>query len=259
MKGNSPIRGKVYLVGAGPGDPELLTLRALRLLRSADAVLHDDLVPVEILARIGRETILENVGKRCGVKRVSQQEINAHMIALARGGLAVVRLKSGDPSLFGRAGEEIAALEAAGVEYEIVPGVTAVSAAAAAAGISLTDRRSASQLVLLSGHRAADAPPEIPAPGATGQTVAVYMPTGSYESLAARFEDAGWPRTTPCAIVSAASQPNQHVWRARLAELAQVPRLAAPALLIVGKVTAGTAALAFPTSILEPEGYVVTL
>ncbi len=259
MSGNPPIRGKVYLVGAGPGDPELLTLRALRLLGGADAVLHDDLVPVEILARIRQRAILENVGKRCGAKSISQPEINARMVALACARLAVIRLKSGDPSLFGRVAEEIAALDAAGVEYEIVPGVTAVSAAAAAARISLTDRRSASQLVLLTGHRAAGAPPEIPEPGATGQTVAVYMPNGSYESLGARFEDAGWPRTTPCAIVSAASQPNQHVWRGTLADLAQVPSLAAPALLIVGEVTAGTAALAFPTCILEPEDYVVNL
>jgi uroporphyrin-III C-methyltransferase len=251
MKGRSPIRGKVYLVGAGPGDPELLTLRALRLLGSADAVLHDDLVPPEILARVRPRAILENVGKRCGAKGITQEEINTRMVALAGAGFAVVRLKSGDPSLFGRVAEEIAALAATGVPYEVVPGVTAVSAAAAAARISLTDRRSASQLVLLAGHTAAGVPPAIPPPCTTGRTLAVYMPSGGYERLVGLFQDAGWALTTPCVIVSAASQPDQQVWRATLADLAQVPRLAAPALLIVGEVASLATASAECASSLE--------
>ena len=130
----------VYLVGAGPGDPELLTVKALRLIESADVILHDDLVPQAILdlAATGAEVV--NVGKRCGAKAITQEEINELMIAHARAGRSVVRLKSGDPLLFGRAAEEIAALAEAGVPFEVVPGVSAAFAAAAAIGRSLTDR-----------------------------------------------------------------------------------------------------------------------
>jgi len=220
----------------GPGDPELLTVRALRLLRAADAVLHDDLVPPEVLAHARPEAIIENVGKRCGAKGVTQDEINARMVDLARAGLTVVRLKSGDPSLFGRSGEETAALAAADLAYEIVPGVTAASAAAAAAGIPLTDRRASSQLILLAGHRVADLAPEIPPPAPMGRTVAVYMPAGPYSELADLFRTAGWPETTPCVVVSAASTPRQCVQYATLAKLAGCKRLPAPAVVIVGGV-----------------------
>jgi siroheme synthase len=118
------MKGKVSLVGAGPSDPELLTVKALRLLQSADAVLYDELVSAEILKLIPPESQLHNVGKRCGQKRIQQEEVNFLMIALADSGLQVVRLKSGDPMIFGRAGEEIEALRKAGIPYEIVPGVT---------------------------------------------------------------------------------------------------------------------------------------
>src|SRR5215472_13949387 len=118
------MSGKVYLVGAGPGDPELLTLKALRLLREADVILHDDLVSREILRLVPPEVQVSSVGKRCGRKSVSQAEINSHMITAAKQGLTVVRLKSGDPGVFGRGGEEIEALAEAEVAFEIVPGVT---------------------------------------------------------------------------------------------------------------------------------------
>src|ERR1700727_3486023 len=131
------MKGKVYLVGAGPGDPELLTLKARRLLRTAQAVLHDDLVAPEILRLIPASAQVHSVGKRCGKKKIMQQEIHFLMIALADSGLRVVRLKSGDPLIFGRAGEEIQALRRARIEYEIVPGVTSALGAAAAAGIPL--------------------------------------------------------------------------------------------------------------------------
>ena len=117
--------GKIYLVGAGPGDPELLTVKAHRLIRQAAVVLHDDLVPEAIVSLAGRAAEVVNVGKRCGAKRITQDEINARMIASARLGLSVVRLKSGDPGIFGRLAEEMEALEAAGVPYEVVPGITA--------------------------------------------------------------------------------------------------------------------------------------
>ncbi len=135
------MSGKVYLVGAGPGDPELLTRKALRLLRAADVVLHDDLVAPEILALIPPTARLHNVGKRCGRKSITQEEINALLVAYASDGLTVVRLKGGDPLIFGRAGEEMEVLWEARIDFEVVPGVTAALGAAAAARIPLTDRR----------------------------------------------------------------------------------------------------------------------
>src|SRR5262249_10894931 len=144
---SSGMKGKVFLVGAGPGDPELLTLKALRLLRTADAVLHDDLVAPEILQLISPKAQLHNVGKRCGKTKILQGEINYLMIALAASGLRVVRLKSGDPLIFGRAGEEVESLRRASVPFEIVPGVTSALGAAAVAQIPLTHRRASSSLV----------------------------------------------------------------------------------------------------------------
>ena len=148
------MTGKVYLVGAGPGDPELLTLKALKLLKSADVVLHDDLISAEILAFIPSSTEVQNVGKRFGQKRISQTEIHALMVQNALLGLQVVRLKSGDPLIFGRAGEEMEALRKAGIEFEIVPGVTSAFGAAANAQIPLTHRQVSSAVVLVTGHHA---------------------------------------------------------------------------------------------------------
>ena len=154
QEGNG-MSGKVYLVGAGPGDPELLTVKALRLLRSADVVLHDDLIAPEILDLIPPTTQVQNVGKRCGSKTMRQEEINFLLVTRAASGLQVVRLKSGDPLIFGRAGEEIEEMRRSNIEYEIVPGVTSALGAAAAAGIPLTHRKTSSTLVLMAGHRAA--------------------------------------------------------------------------------------------------------
>ncbi len=134
------MKGKAYLVGAGPGDPELLTLKALKILQSADVVLHDDLISAEILALAPRTAFIQNVGKRCGQKRITQDEINSQLVSLASSGLQVVRLKGGDPFIFGRGGEEIEALRQHGIGFEIVPGVTA--ALGAAAGIRLPRRHS---------------------------------------------------------------------------------------------------------------------
>lgn len=145
------VKGTVYLVGAGPGDPELLTVRALRLLESADVVFHDDLVPDEVLALVHRHALITSVGKRCGRPRITQAGIHALMIDSAKAGQSVVRLKSGDPLVFGRAGEEIAALRSAGIPFEVVPGVTAAFAAGAALSLPLTDRKSASKTDLLHG------------------------------------------------------------------------------------------------------------
>jgi len=238
-KPNRP--GKVFLVGAGPGDPELLTLRAARVLASADYALHDALVSAEVLAMASPNTVLEDVGKRCGDRAMRQEQIHARMIELSRAGFSVVRLQGGDPAIFGRAGEEIAALDQARVDWEIVPGITAASAAAAAAGISLTDRRAAGQLIFLTGHRASDAAVEIPCVPPGGATVAIYMPSGSYAEIAQSFLKSGWRLDTPCIIVSEASTPQQRVVQSTIGALGACERLPAPAILIVGE----TARLSF--------------
>ncbi len=228
---------KVYLVGAGPGDPELLTLKALKLLKSADVVLHDDLISPEILAFIPSSTEVQNVGKRFGQKKISQSEINSLLVQNALLGLQVVRLKSGDPLIFGRAGEEIEALRKAGVDFEIIPGVTAAFGAAANAQIPLTHRQVSSAVVLVTGHHAvtdefADWPAKIP----TDATVVVYMPGYNYASTAQQLLRAGVAATTPCAILSQATLPNEQIHITTVQSLHTSPRLPSPTLLVVGEV-----------------------
>ena len=231
------MNGKVYLVGAGPGDPELLTVKALRLLRTADVVLHDDLVPPEILKLVSPAAEVQNVGKRCGSKTIRQEEINFLMVARAASGLQVVRLKSGDPLIFGRAGEEMEALRRANIEYEIVPGVTSALGAAAAAGIPLTHRRASSTLVLTAGQRASAADDEDWRQFAgADSTFVIYMPGHKYDEVAARLTTAGFPQDTPCAIISRATTRDQRIFRTTVSQLHRVPRLAAPTLLGVGQV-----------------------
>lgn len=231
------MKGKVYVVGAGPGDPDLLTVKAQRLLRTANAVLHDDLVPPEILRLIAPTAQVHNVGKRCGRKNISQLEINFLVIALANSGLRVVRLKSGDPLIFGRAGEEIEALRNAGIPYEIVPGVTSAFGAAAVAEIPLTHRRASSVVVFITAHQASGGEvadwAKLPAAGAT---LVIYMPGQRYAEVAAKLTSAGVDLKTPCAVISRATTPEQRTHRTTIAELARAPHLAAPTLLIVGEV-----------------------
>jgi uroporphyrin-III C-methyltransferase len=230
-------RGKVYLVGAGPGDPELLTLKALRLLQSAEAVLHDDLVAPEILKLIPASAQLHNVGKRCGKKKILQEEINFLMVALADSGLRVVRLKGGDPLIFGRAGEELEALRRANIPYEIVPGVTSALGAAAAAQIPLTHRRASSALVLLTAHQAADSDAANWAKLAgSGATLVIYMPGRNYSEIAAKLKAAGLDPETPCAVISRATTKQQRTHRTTVADLHRSAELAAPTLLLVGEV-----------------------
>jgi uroporphyrin-III C-methyltransferase len=230
------VSGKVYLVGAGPGDPELLTLKALRLLRAADVVLHDDLVTPEILKLISPTVQVQNVGKRCGSKTIRQEEINFLMVTKAASGLQVVRLKSGDPLIFGRAGEEIDALKKANIEYEIVPGVTAAMGAAAAAGIPLTHRQASSTLVLTAGHRASENDDEDWSKFAGAEsTLVIYMPGTNYNEISSRLKAAGFAKETPCAIISRATTPAQRIHRTTVSELDRSPRLASPTLLVVGE------------------------
>jgi uroporphyrin-III C-methyltransferase len=231
------MTGKVYLVGAGPGDPELLTVKALRLLRTADVVLHDDLVTPEILKLIAPTAEVRNVGKRCGSKTIRQEEINFLLVARATSGLQVVRLKSGDPLIFGRAGEEIEALRRSNIAFEIVPGVTSALGAAAAAGIPLTHRRASSTLVLTAGHRAsANDDADWSQFAAAKSTLVVYMPGSGYHEICSRLTAAGFAEETPCAIISRATTPEQRIYRTTVSDLRRAPRLASPTLLVVGEV-----------------------
>ena len=179
--------GVVYLVGAGPGDAELLTLRALRLIETADVILPDDLVSDEVLALASPTALVVPVGKRCGQPRITQAGIHALMLEHAHAGRSVVRLKSGEPLIFGRAGEEIAALTEAGIPFEIVPGITAAFAVAAALKTPLTDRGSASKLIFATAHHAADRlqlTPKWEGAFPKDATLVVYMPGRNFRALA---------------------------------------------------------------------------
>jgi uroporphyrin-III C-methyltransferase len=229
-------RGKVYLMGAGPGNPDLLTVQAVHILRRAEVVLHDHLVSQEILNLIPAWTQVRNVGKRCGYAGISQEQIHALLIAAAREGKQVVRLKGGDPLLFGRVGEEMEALARAGVEFEVIPGVTSAMGAAAAAKVPLTDRRYASKLVFLSHHTAGNVSPEWDDAVMKDATYAVYMPGKNYGEIAAKLMEGGMDASTPCVIVANATQAGERIHRTTLQELALEERLDAPSLLLIGEV-----------------------
>ncbi|HEY4903766.1 MAG TPA: uroporphyrinogen-III C-methyltransferase [Candidatus Sulfotelmatobacter sp.] len=231
------MKGTVYLVGAGPGDPELLTVKATRLLQNAEAVLYDDLVAPEVLRLVPPTARMHNVGKRCGTKKIRQEEINFLMVALAAAGLRVIRLKSGDPLMFGRAGEEIEALRQADVPYEIVPGVTSALAAAAVAAIPLTHRRISSAVIFLTAHQASES--EIADWGkfaGSGSTLVIYMPGREYATLSRRLRSAGLNEETPCAILSRVGTARQEMHRTTVSDLANAPQVESPSLLIVGGV-----------------------
>jgi len=240
-------KGKVYLVGAGPGDPDLLTVKATRIIKSGDVILHDDLVPNAILdlARPGAEIV--NVGKRCGVKTITQDQINTLMVEHARANRAVVRLKSGDPLLFGRAAEEMAALDTMGVPVEVVTGISAAFAAAAAIGCSLTSRHSASKVIFSTGHHAQSAN-EPALPELEDATRVVYMPGRDLHLLAQEWLQQGLPPDLPCAIVSHAAQSDQLVRCTTLAALGDAAPTPAPSVLIAGWVV-GTVTDANTTAI----------
>ncbi len=227
--------GMVYLVGAGPGDPELLTLKALRILGQADVVLHDDLLTDDILELIPSHARVESVGKRHGERTITQDDINRRLVRYGAAGKTVVRLKGGDGAIFGRASEEIGALHAAGVAFTIVPGVTAASGAAAAAGVSLTDRRAGSALVFLTAQRCkGNPPPNWKAIAELGGTAAIYMPGGHEADLARQLMDAGLRPDTTCIVIASASRPDERVVETTLGRLSELPGLPPPALLLIG-------------------------
>jgi uroporphyrin-III C-methyltransferase len=228
------MTGKVYLVGAGPGDPELLTRKAWRVLQSVRVVLHDDLVPQEILRILPPTSQIVNVGKRCGAKGISQADINQLMVQLAREGKSVARLKSGDPLLFGRAGEEMEALRLAGIDFEVIPGVTAALGAAASAQISLTDRRHASRIVFVTAHREGGTGLTNERHVAADTTYVIYMPGNRYAELAAELQAAGIGAEVPCVVISRATTKDETIFRTTVARLQQCPAAVSPSLIVVG-------------------------
>ena len=235
-------RGSVALVGAGPGDAGLLTLRALRLLGEADVILHDRLVSREVLALARRDAERIEVGKRAGGHAVPQERIHALMLEHAAAGRRVVRLKGGDPFVFGRGGEELEALRAAGIDYEVVPGITAAAACAAYAGIPLTHRNHAQSVRLVTAHaKDGDDTLDWPALAQERQTLAFYMGVSRLEVVQAQLIAHGRAPETPFALVENGSRPEQRVVNGRLTDLSQLARhhaVQSPALLIVGEVAA---------------------
>lgn len=228
--------GTVYLVGAGPGDPELLTVKATRLLAAADIVLYDSLVSAEILALISPRAEIVDVGKRAGRKLLTQDEINSLLVSYAESRTTVVRLKGGDPSMFGRAGEELEALRRANIPYEVVPGISAALGAAAAAGISLTDRRVASQVLFSTFSRSPEHGQLKWSQLTADTTLVLYMPGSDYSEVAERLQNSGLPTDLPCVIVSRATHAEQQVRWSTVGSLSAEEKLPAPALFIVGRV-----------------------
>lgn len=236
--------GLIYLVGAGPGDPELLTWKARRLLGTADAIVHDYLVPEEILALARADAERIFVGKKGGGFCCPQSTIEETLIALARAGKTVVRLKGGDPFVFGRGGEEAEALLAAGIPFEIVPGVTSALAAGAYAGIPVTHRALSSAVVFLTGHEDPNKP------GATirwedygrlDATLCVYMGMKNLESIARRLQAGGMPAETPVAVIQSATTGQHRQMLATVADVAwraEHEGFGAPSIVIIGAVAA---------------------
>lgn len=252
--------GKVWLVGAGPGDPDLLTVKALRLLQSADVVVHDRLTPQALLDLARPDARVVDVGKRKSRHTLPQDDINQLLVALAREGLRVVRLKGGDPFVFGRGGEELLALRQAGVQAEVVPGVTAALAAAAGAGVPLTHRGLAQAVTFVTGHAAVKdgeaGEPDLDwaVLSRPNHTLVVYMGVTTAAVMAERLIAAGRQGSTPALIVENASRPDE---RRVLTTLAELPKAAAgldgPALLVIGEVAALAAVETIVASAVQAE------
>jgi uroporphyrin-III C-methyltransferase len=252
-------KGVVWLVGAGPGDPDLLTVKALNVLRIADVVVHDGLVSDAILDLIPPATRRINVVKRKSRHSYPQAEIERMLIAFALEGLAVVRLKGGDPFVFGRGGEELEACRAAGVECHVVPGISSGLAAAASAGAPLTHRGAAQAVVFVTGHAKAGETPDLDwsSLARPNQTVVVYMGVSNAAAIAGRLVEAGRSLSTPALIVENASRPDERRALVTLAELGEAAKsFSGPALLMIGEAMALAHASerALPARILEKTG-----
>ena len=240
------MNGKVYLVGAGPGAPDLLTLRAAAVLKRAEIVFYDALVHPEVLALAARAEKIA-VGKRCGKLATAQKFINKRLVDAARKHHVVVRLKGGDPMIFGRAQEEIAALEAAAIPYEVVPGVTSALAAAAEAGTSLTQRGVARTVVFATPRIGqGEAPSQWARSAASADTALIYMGAGQAEEVAAALIEAGVARNTPVLVAENASLPQSRRIALTLEELPQIAwyGITGPTLIMVGRAFAAALAAA---------------
>jgi uroporphyrin-III C-methyltransferase/precorrin-2 dehydrogenase/sirohydrochlorin ferrochelatase len=236
--------GEVYLIGAGPGDADLLTLRALQLLQQADVILYDRLVSPQVLERARRDAECIFVGKQRG-EHGQQQRIHELLVQLARAGKRVARLKGGDPFVFGRGGEELEVLAAHGIPCTVVPGITAALGAAASAGLPLTHRRLAHSVTLVSGHQDHAAPAEWRFFADPRHTVVFYMAVAQLAGIVARLRAAGAGPAHPAALIERATLAGQRIVRGTLADIAALAaeqRLEPPALLIVGEVAAFAAA-----------------
>ncbi len=234
-------KGRVWLVGAGPGDPDLLTIKALKALQGAQVVVHDGLVSQAILDLAAADARRIGVAKRKSRHSYAQDEINRMLVAFAREGLEVVRLKGGDPFIFGRGGEELEACRAAGVECIVVPGVTAALAAGASAGGPLTHRGVAQAVTFVTGHAASGGEPDLDwaSLARANQTVVIYMGLSTAAAIAGRLIGAGRAASTPALVVENASLPNEARIVTTLGALGEaVAGLAGPALLIVGEAMA---------------------
>ncbi len=235
--------GRATLVGAGPGNPDLITLRAVKAIQSADAILYDALIDPAILDLAPAAARRVDVGKRCGRHSMKQAAINRLIVTLARDGAHVVRLKGGDPFVFGRGGEELDSLRAAGVPVEVVPGVTAACAAAASLQIPLTHRDTARSLHFVTGHGSDGQVPahDWTALAASGGTIAAYMASRTFGAMSASLMAAGMPAATPAVVVENASRPNEaHLFATlgTLGELLAGRPAGGPALVLIGQVVA---------------------
>lgn len=239
----APAHGAVHIVGAGPGDPDLLTLKAFRLIQEADVILYDRLVSDEILNLARRDADRIYVGKAKANHAVPQEEIEARMIALAREGKMVVRLKGGDPFVFGRGGEELDALRAAGISAIVTPGVTAAAGCAASAGMPLTHRDYAQAVTFVTGHAKGDADPDLDwaALATLKNTLVVYMGVGKAANISSNLIRHGRSLSTPVAVVENGTRPEQIIVKGQLGELPTLIERAGikgPALLVIGEVAA---------------------
>ncbi|PMH42562.1 uroporphyrinogen-III C-methyltransferase [Vibrio sp. 10N.286.49.B3] len=230
--------GEVALVGSGPGDPELLTIKALNFLQQADVVLYDYLVSDEIMALIPNDTILVCVGKRAGKHSVPQNKTNQLLIDFAQQGHKVVRIKGGDPFIFGRGGEELEVLFEAGIRFQVVPGITAAAGATAYAGIPLTHRDYAQSAMFITGHLKADSDQMDWSTLARGnQTLVIYMGLMKSSYIQQQLIEHGRSATTPIAIIERGTQSCQQVFKGQLTQLAELAEYAeAPSLIVVGEV-----------------------
>jgi len=229
--------GRVYLVGAGPGDPELITVRGLKLLRQAEVLIHDRLVAPELVTEAPSNARVIDVGKVPGRHRWSQRRINALLVAEARRGRRVIRLKGGDPFVFGRGGEECRALAAAGIRYEIVPGISSAIAAPAFAGIPVTHREHASAFTVVTGHPAGDEPDW--ARLSEASTLVILMGLGRLQQIVERLRTCGRAADTPVAVISRATTGDQTVVRGTLRDIARRTRrarLSTPSTIVIGEV-----------------------